>query len=101
MDHTESYLRNHDLPAPDAEHFKETKGGYREVSCDSLYNVDFLKGISHPILLSPQLTSISEVTSGTIDVPTQPPIELHTIHHVFLFCLYMIRMKEKRDLFVK
>ena len=26
MDHTESYLRNHDIPAPDAEHFKETEG---------------------------------------------------------------------------
>ena len=69
------------------------------MSWDSLYNVDFLKGISHPTLFFPQLTSISEVTSGTIDVPTQPPIELHTIHHVFLFCLYMIIMKEKRDLF--
>ena len=70
MDHIESCLRGHVLPAPDAEHFTETEGVYREVSCDSLYNVDFLKGISHPTLFFPQLTSLSEVTSGTMDVPT-------------------------------
>ena len=43
------------------------------MSCDSLYNVDFLTGISHPTLFFHQLTSVSEVTSGTMDVPTLQP----------------------------
>ena len=43
----------------------------------------------------PQLTSISEIISGTIDVPTLQPSELHAIHQVLL---NMIRVKEKRDL---
>ena len=73
VDHTESYLRNHDPLAPNAEHFTENEGGYREVSYDSLYNVDFLTGTCHPILFFPQLKSLSEVTNGTMDVPTLQP----------------------------
>ena len=73
MDHIESCLRGHDLPAPDAEHFTENEDGHIGVSYDSLYNGDFLTGTSHPILFSPQLTSISEVTSGTMDLPTLQP----------------------------
>ena len=52
MDHIESCLRNHVLPAPDAEHFTETEGVYREVSCDRLFNVDFLTGIPPNTVLS-------------------------------------------------
>ena len=47
MDHIESYLRNHDIPAPDAEHFTQVESGCRQVSCDRLFNVDFLTGIIH------------------------------------------------------
>ena len=70
MEHIESCLRNHDLPAPDAEHFTQVEGGYREVSYDRLHNVEFLTGTSHTMLLFPQLTSILEIRSGTMDVPT-------------------------------
>ena len=50
MDHIESCLRDHDLPAPDAEHLTENERGYIGMSYDSLYNDDFLTGTSHPIL---------------------------------------------------
>ena len=73
QDHTELNLRNHDLPAPDAEHFTENEGGYMKVPYDSIYNVDFLTGTSHPIRFSPQLTSFSEVASGTMNAPTLQP----------------------------
>ena len=96
MDHIESCLRNHDLPAPDAGHFTETEGGYSEVSCDPLFTVDFLTGTSHLILFFPQLISLSEVTSGIMDVPT---LQLKRAAHRSPSLLNMIRVKEQRDLF--
>ena len=80
---------------PNSEHFTETEGGYIEVSCDSLYNVDFLTGISYPhcSFLNSHLYQKSQMVPWTFRHNNQN--ELLTIHQVLL---KMIRVKEKRDL---
>ena len=94
-DHIESYLRNHDLPAPDAERSRKPKA-----NAERCLAIVFTMSISwkvfptqHCSFLNSYLYQKSQVVPQTFRHYNQS--ELHTIHQVLL---NMIGLKEKRGL---